>query len=254
MKMRWLGSCALSTSLLVVTGCYSQPDVDDGDTTEASGATGTEGDTQTSASSNPGTATSNGPTSADSGDATTSPVADSGDSTTDGPMTSGTTTGEDAGTDSTGAGSTGGGLDACANDPVSADLPGPAMAACGSSWVIGDITFQIQNSEHPTCGTGGCSAGIAQGQGGMWVYPAQLYADLTGIMCEPAVVDVTLTDYASGAYVTLYDETGAIVASDYSNLSGGNQETVSLAVPLGTTLAGVGAHGCETLVHRIEVR
>ncbi len=236
--------------MLVVVGCYSQPDAGDDDATTDAASTGTDAG-PSSASSNSATGTSVG-SSADSGDATTNPVADSGDSTTDGPMTSGTTTGEDTGTDSSGGSSTGG-VPACGEDPVAADLPGPATAACGSSWVIGDITFQIQNSGHPSCGTGGCSAGIAQGQGGVWVYPAQLYADLTGITCEPSVVDVTLTDYASGAFVTLYDDSGNVIASDYSNLSGGNQETVSLAVPLGATLAGVGAHGCETLVHRVEV-
>jgi hypothetical protein len=163
----------------------------------------------------------------------------------------GTGTTGDSGPGTTGDESTGG-LPACAEMPVEAMLPGAAMTQCGGSWSVGVVTFQIQNSLHPTCGGGQCSAG--SDAEGIWVYPAQLYADLTQIGCEASVVDVTLTDYSTpGAYLTLFDDEGTIIAEDYSNLNG-FEETVSLAVPLGASLGGVGIHGCETLISNIRVQ
>jgi hypothetical protein len=236
-----LGS--LSTAAVLADGCYAKPDVEGTDTMEATST----GDGSSSAS-NTMTAADSDPSGASMG-TTTSPVGGSSGSS-GGPIATSTTTEGDTGPGSTGGESTGG-LPACADGPVSALLPGAAMTQCGGSWSIDVVTFQIQNSLHPTCGGGQCSAG--SDPEGIWVYPAQLYADLTAIGCEASVVEVRLTDYtAANAWVTLFDDTGAIVASDYSNLNG-FEETVSVAVPLGTQLAAVGVHGCETLVHEITV-
>ncbi len=181
-----------------------------------------------------------GPGSTD-GDITTSNGVDpdTGTSTDDGPA------------ESSEGGTTEGALSPCSDMPIIVTLPGAANTACGGQWDVAGVPLQIQNSLHQTCGGGGCSAG--SNATGVWLYPAQLFADLGGIDCEPSVVQVDVTSYGADVRVTLFDTAGSIVAEADSQLNG-FPETVSVAVPLGVELAGVGMHGCEDLIHEIRVQ
>ncbi len=257
-----------SPSLFLVSaltaGCFSVPDImpldgaasdGPGDTTGETGETSANPTTTTDplptdgAVPDPSTSSSGpGATTDWPGDGTSSSGGNASDdgTTTDG-ATDGTTTDDDGTTDD---GTTEGAVTPCSDAPVVVSLPGPADTSCGGQWEVAGVPLQIQNSLHLTCGGGGCSAGSTAE--GIWIYPAQLFAGLDGIDCEPSVVEVDLTSYGADVRVTLFDTAGAIVAESDSQLSG-FPETVSIAVPLGAQIAGVGMHGCEDVIHQIRV-
>ena len=134
---------------------------------------------------------------------------------------------------------TGGGCD------ISLSLDTYMTTSCNDPWTEDGVQMQFRTG---TCGSG-CSG--ETGKSGTWVYPAELYGDLSGLDCTPTSVRFEFNDYVgTGALdLVLYNGGGSPVATG-TNSTVGSNEVVTLT---GTDVEGFGVSGCETFIVGIQI-
>ena len=151
--------------------------------------------------------------------------------------------------DSTGAGddddSTGDDDDAAGDCNIALTLQTGNTTSCNDSWSENGVSLQFRTG---TCGSG-CSG--EAGSKGTWVYPAELYGDLTSLDCTPGQVTVDFIDYTgTGAVdVVIYNGGGSPIVTG-NNTTVGTAESVTLS---GQDIEGFGISGCETVVVGVRI-
>lgn len=124
-------------------------------------------------------------------------------------------------------------------------LMGGDTTACGSPWTEQGVELSFRS--------GSCAANCAAEatSSGVWVYPAELFGDLSNLDCSPSQVTVEIVDWTSPGSmdVVLYDGSGTQIASG-TNGGTGTTELVQLSA---SGVAGFGVSGCESQVVSVRI-
>ena len=135
--------------------------------------------------------------------------------------------------------------DSVAGCNIELTLMGGDTTSCGVPWTEQGVELSFRSG---SCAAN-CSAEATSG--GVFVYPAELFGDLSNLDCSPSQVTVEIVDWTSPGSmdVVLYDGSGSQIASG-TNAGSGTSEFVQLSA---SGVAGFGVSGCETEVVSVRI-
>ena len=135
--------------------------------------------------------------------------------------------------------------DSVAGCNIELTLVGGDTTSCGVPWTEQGVELSFRSG---SCAAN-CSAEASSD--GVWVYPAELFGDLSSLDCSPSQVTVEIVDWTSPGSmdVVLYDGSGTQIASG-TNGGTGTTELVQLSA---SGVAGFGVSGCETEVVSVRI-
>jgi len=137
---------------------------------------------------------------------------------------------------------------ALASTTIILDLDGVQVTQCYEPWQEDGVTLQFVETVYPDCTTGSCYFGLDAGE--VWLYPARLSLDLTGLSCQVTSAEVDIIDWCGAGCTNAIFYKEAALLDVAENTVVASEETLVLSSASAPTTLTVSS--CEGMA--LEIR
>ena len=135
-----------------------------------------------------------------------------------------------------------------AADVITITLDGVDVSECGETWIESGVELSFVETTAEDCTEGSCYFGL--GTDSVWLYPARLNLDLSGLAGTVTQVEVDIVDYCGVGCTAAFLYEGASTVDSAYNV--GSAETLTL-LSGGASVDRAAVSSCEGMVTEIRL-